>query len=316
MAVSAKNRSIDIGVCTFRRPELADTLRSLDAMEMPAGFDIRIVVADNDDTPTARDLVAALSRELTVPIHYQHAPARNISIARNACLDASIADFVAFIDDDETVTAPWLAELVAMAQQSGAAAVLGPVRARYRPDAPDWMRRGDFHSTLPVWVRGEIRTGYTCNVLLRMGSDSLRGRRFSLARGQTGGEDTEFFDQMHKAGGRIVFSPEAWVDEVVPRSRAAFDWLGRRRFRVGQTHGHLLGSSASGIGLAKQVGLASAKAIYCFASALPVVVSPVRRNRSVLRGIMHVGVVSGLVGIREIRLYGQPSPQEGGKRAA
>ncbi|RVB70522.1 glycosyltransferase, partial [Mesorhizobium sp. M7A.F.Ca.CA.002.04.1.1] len=270
----------------------------------------------NDDTPSARDLVAALSRELTVPIHYQHAPARNISIARNACLDASTADFVAFIDDDETATTPWLAELAAMAQQSGAAAVLGPVRARYRPDAPDWMRRGDFHSTLPVWVRGEIQTGYTCNVLLRMGSDSLRGRRFSLARGQTGGEDTEFFDQMHKAGGRIAFSPEAWVDEVVPRSRAAFDWLGRRRFRVGQTHGHLLGSSASGIGLAKQVGLASAKAIYCFASALPVVVSPVRRNRSVLRGIMHVGVVSGLVGIREIRLYGQPSPQEGGKRAA
>ncbi|RUX84431.1 glycosyltransferase, partial [Mesorhizobium sp. M7D.F.Ca.US.004.01.2.1] len=245
-----------------------------------------------------------------------HCPARNISIARNACLDASIADFVAFIDDDETATPSWLAELVAMAGASGAAAVLGPVRARYRPDAPDWMRRGDFHSTLPVWVRGEIQTGYTCNVLLRMGSDSLRGRRFSLARGQTGGEDTEFFDQMHKAGGRIAFSPEAWVNEVVPRSRAAFDWLGRRRFRVGQTHGHLLGSSASGIGLVKQVGLASAKAIYCFASALPVVVSPVRRNRSVLRGIMHVGVVSGLVGIREIRLYGQPSPQEGGKRAA
>ena len=316
MAMQAKNRSIDIGVCTFRRPELADTLRSLDAMEMPAGFDISIIVADNDDTPTARDLVTALSRELTVPVRYQHCPARNISIARNACLDASMADFVAFIDDDETATPRWLAELVAMAQSSGAAAVLGPVRARYRPDAPDWMRRGDFHSTLPVWVRGEIQTGYTCNVLLRMGSDSLRGRRFSLARGQTGGEDTEFFDQMHKAGGRIFFSPEAWVDEVVPRSRAAFDWLGRRRFRVGQTHGHLLGRNARGIGLVKHVGLASAKAIYCFASALPVVISPVRRNRSVLRGIMHVGVVSGLVGIREIRLYGQPSPQEGGKRAA
>lgn len=312
----AKQLSIDIGVCTFRRPELADTLRSLDAMQMPAGFDISIIVADNDDTPTARDLVTALSRELTVPVRYQHCPARNISIARNACLDASTADFVAFIDDDETATPRWLAELAAVAQASGAAAVLGPVRARYRADAPDWMQRGDFHSTLPVWVRGEIQTGYTCNVLLRMGSDSLRGRRFSLARGQTGGEDTEFFDQMHKAGGRIAFSPDAWVDEVVPRSRAAFDWLGRRRFRVGQTHGHLLGRNARGIGLVKQVGLASAKAIYCFASALPVVISPVRRNRSVLRGIMHVGVVSGLVGIREIRLYGQPSPQEGGKRAA
>jgi succinoglycan biosynthesis protein ExoM len=316
MAVQVGNRVIDIGVCTFRRPELADTLRSLAALRMPEGFDVGVIVADNDDKPSAQALVAALSQELGLPIRYRHAPARNISVARNACLDASEADFLAFIDDDETATAGWLAELVATAEGSGATAVLGPVRALYRPDAPDWMRRGDFHSTLPVWVRGEIRTGYTCNVLLRLGSESLRGRRFSLARGQTGGEDTEFFDQVHRMGGRVVFSPDAWVNEVVPRARAAFDWLGRRRFRVGQTHGRLLSQNAGGIGLAKHVGLASAKAIFCFAAALPVVASPVRRNRTVLRGIMHVGVVSGLVGIRELRLYGQPSPGEGGKRAA
>ena len=104
MAVPVNNRSIDIGVCTFRRAELADTLRSLAAMDMPSGFDVSVIIADNDDTPSARDLVTALSRELTLPIHYRHAPARNISIARNACLDASTADFVAFIDDDETAS--------------------------------------------------------------------------------------------------------------------------------------------------------------------------------------------------------------------
>ncbi|TIS60405.1 MAG: glycosyltransferase [Mesorhizobium sp.] len=316
MGVAGKNRSIDISVCTFRRPELADTLRSIAAMDMPSGFEIGVIVADNDDAPTARALVTTLARELKLAVTYRHAPARNISIARNACLDASTADLVAFIDDDETASSRWLAELVATAETSGAVAVLGPVRAHYGSDAPDWMRKGDFHSTLPVWVRGEIRTGYTCNVLLRMSDESLRGRRFSLARGQTGGEDTEFFYQMVKAGGRIAFSPEARVDEVVPRARATFDWLGRRRFRFGQTHGHLLGSNASGLRLAVQVGLASAKAAYCFASAVVTAVSPVRRNRSVLRGIMHVGVVSGLVGVREIRQYGLSSPQEGGKRAA
>lgn len=316
MDAVANPRSVDICVCTFRRPELADTLRSIAAMEMPGGFDVRVIVADNDDAPTAEPLVTALAKELKLRVAYRHAPARNISIARNACLDASTSDFVAFIDDDETASSQWLVELVAVAEADGATVVLGPVRALYRPDAPRWMRKGDFHSTLPVWVGGEIRTGYTCNVLLRMGDESLRGRRFSLARGQTGGEDTEFFDQMVKAGGWIAFAPEAWVDEVVPRSRAAFDWLGRRRFRVGQTHGHLLGRNARGLALVKEVGLASAKAAYCFASAIPVAISPVRRNRSVLRGIMHVGVVSGLVGVRELRLYGQSSPREGGNRAA
>ncbi|TIU90344.1 MAG: glycosyltransferase family 2 protein, partial [Mesorhizobium sp.] len=33
MGVAEKNRSIDICVCTFRRPELADTLRSIAALE-------------------------------------------------------------------------------------------------------------------------------------------------------------------------------------------------------------------------------------------------------------------------------------------
>ena len=316
MSAAGNTSSIDICVCTFRRAELADTLRSIAAMDMPGGFDVRVIVADNDETPTAEPLVMTLAKELKLPVVYRHAPARNISIARNACLDASTSDFVAFIDDDETASSQWLVQLVAVAEADGATVVLGPVRALYRPDAPRWMRKGDFHSTLPVWVGGEIRTGYTCNVLLRMGDESLRGRRFSLARGQTGGEDTEFFDQMVKAGGWIAFAPEAWVDEVVPRSRAAFDWLGRRRFRVGQTHGHLLGRNARGLALVKEVGLASAKAAYCFASAIPVVISPVRRNRSVLRGIMHVGVVSGLVGVRELRLYGQPTPRKGGNHAA
>ncbi|CAN7197198.1 glycosyltransferase family 2 protein [Mesorhizobium amorphae] len=316
MGAAATKRSVDICVCTFQRPELADTLRSIAAMDRPEGFEIGVVVADNDDAPSAQPLVTALAQELKLPVRYRHAPARNISVARNACLDASVSEFVAFIDDDETASPQWLAELVATADASGAAAVLGPVKARYGSGAPAWMRKGDFHSTLPVWVHGEIRTGYTCNVLLSTSDASLRDRRFSLARGQTGGEDTEFFDHMVRAGGRIAFSPRAFVDEVVPRARAAFDWLRRRRFRFGQTHGHLLGNNATGVRRAREIGLASAKAAYCFAMAIATAVSPVRRNRSVLRGIMHVGVVSGLVGISEIRQYGQPSPQEGGKRAA
>ncbi|TIX15341.1 MAG: glycosyltransferase, partial [Mesorhizobium sp.] len=86
--MAAKTRSIDICVCTFRRPELADTLRSIAAMDRPAGFEIGVVVADNDDQPSAQALVKALAQELKLPIRYRHAPARNISIARNACLDA------------------------------------------------------------------------------------------------------------------------------------------------------------------------------------------------------------------------------------
>lgn len=309
--MSAEN-SIDICVCTFRRRELADTLRSLAAMDLPKRYRIGIIVADNDEVPSASQLVADLAQELPLPIRYVHCPAHNISIARNACLDASSADFVAFIDDDEKATGSWLKRLVETAQATSADVVLGPVKARYGAGAPGWMQVGDFHSTYPVFVEGEIRTGYTCNALLRMEAPSIAGRRFSLARGQSGGEDTEFFDQVFMAGGRIAYASEAWVEEPVPQARASFGWLTRRRFRVGQTHGRLLSLKRPGIGLVGELGRASAKASYCFAAAGLALFQPVSRNRSLLRGVMHMGVLSGLVGVRELRLYGS----EGGQDAA
>ncbi|QRM57344.1 glycosyltransferase family 2 protein [Sinorhizobium sp. BG8] len=295
---------VDIAVCTFRRPQLAETLRSLGRLAVPEGTTLRIIIADNDVTPSAEPLVERLRGEIPFALHYVHCPAGNISIARNACLDSADADFLAFLDDDEVASELWLVNLLNAAEATGAEVVLGPVKAVYLSSAPEWMRNGDFHSTMPVWVRGEIRTGYTCNTLLRPDAPSLRGRRFNLALGRTGGEDTEFFTHMHEAGGRIAFAEEAWLDDPVPENRASFGWLAKRRFRVGQTHGRLLAEGASALKRPASVALAAAKATVCFVSGAVFALSPITRNRFLLRGVMHTGVVAGLLGAREIRQYG------------
>src|SRR5262249_44504381 len=98
-----KSRSaimIDVCVRTYRRLELADTLRSLAAMSVPAEAAIRVIVADNDDWPSAEELVEELAEALPFEVVYLHAPASNISVARNACLERADGDFVAFVDDD------------------------------------------------------------------------------------------------------------------------------------------------------------------------------------------------------------------------
>jgi succinoglycan biosynthesis protein ExoM len=295
---------IDVCVCTYRRQELEDTLRSLAAMELPPHVLVSVIVADNDDWPSAEEPVAALAEEMPFEVVYVHAPTSNISLARNACLEQATGDFIAFVDDDEEVSRNWLVELIATAERTGADAVLGPVQSIYSSVAPRWMQRGDFHSTMPVWVKGKIRTGYTCNVLLRRTSPHVEGRRFNLARGRTGGEDTEYFTNMRRAGGVIAFAPDARVYERVPDNRARFSWLLKRRFRVGQTHGRLLGEARDTRRIVPQVGLAAAKAGYCFAVAAALVALPVQRNRYALRGVMHAGVVSGLLGLSELRLYG------------
>lgn len=294
---------IDIAVCTFRREALSETLTSLARLTVPQGARLRVIVADNDVAPSARERVEAVP--LPMAVTYVHCPAGNISIARNTCLDHADADFIAFVDDDETVEPHWLARLLAEAEKSNADVVLGPVRAIYAADAPGWMRRGDFHSTFPVWVGGEIRTGYTCNVLMRLAAPSIAGRRFDLALGRSGGEDSAFFHQVHGAGGRIAFAGKAWVNEPVPAARARFSWLAQRRLRMGQTHGRILADRTVGPPRLIAAALAGAKCAACFAGAVALAPLPVRRNRFVLRGLLHAGVIGGLYGARAIEPYGK-----------
>ncbi len=295
---------VDIAICTYRRPMVADTLLSLFRLEVPADLSVRLIVADNDAEPSARGIIDALRERSPFPIHYVHCPKSNISIARNACLSHSEADYLAFIDDDETAPSNWLAELLKTAQETEADAVLGPVTALYDNDTPLWMRKGDFHSTRPVWVNGEIVTGYTCNTLLRMASHAVKGRRFALSLGQSGGEDTHFFTHMHQAGGRIAYAEKALLTEPVPGNRASFTWLAKRRFRSGQTHGRLQAEHKTGLRRLPLVGVTAAKIAYSAAFTLLTAFDPVRRTRSALRTALHAGALSGIFGVREIRQYG------------
>ena len=297
--------SIDICVCTFRRPHLVDTLRSLKQLRLDPNWRVQIIIADNDDTPSARELTESTARETGLPYLYLHAPARNISIARNACLNKANGELVAFIDDDELVTPEWLESMVATYQEKGADVVLGPVRAEYPPDFPEWMRKADVHSTKPAWVKGEIITGYTCNVLFNRTAKSIAGLRFRSDLGRTGGEDTVFFSTIYKAGGRIAYAPEALVTEDVPIERANLNWLFKRRYRSGQTHGLLL-LEASGFGLLRRIEnlvVAKAKASFCFLMTVLYAWQPERMRFWLLRGAVHMGVVSRLLGRKIIEPY-------------
>jgi len=291
---------IDICICTFRRAFLAETLDSIARLDLD-GHDVRVIIADNDAVPSAEPIAEDWAPRLGFPLVYVHAPAANICIARNACLDAAKGDFIAFVDDDETVSPGWLSALVNQADRTGSDVVLGPVRAIYRADAPAWMVHGDFHSTLPVRVNGTIRTGYTCNVLIRWVAP-FQALRFDPSLGRTGGEDTDFFYRLTAQGGRIDYAPAALVEEPVPVERANMAWLVRRRLRFGQTHGMLLQRSPL-----RTLPPVLAKIAWCCVMAGFTAFSPVLRRRNWLRAMLHVGVAGGILGARQAEHYGQPA---------
>jgi succinoglycan biosynthesis protein ExoM len=217
-------------------------------------------------------------------------------VARNACLDAATAPLVAFIDDDEIASTGWLAALMATLESTNANVVLGPMQAVYGPQCPGWMVKGDFHSTKPAWVGGEIITGYTSNVLFRRTAPALSGRRFRLDLA-SGGEDTIFFSAAHRAGGTIEYAANALVTEAVAVDRANFSWLLRRRFRFGQNHALvLIEDGINGvIQRVKLVAISSAKTGVCFLMACLHIASAGRWRHWILRGTLHIGTVFRLL---------------------
>ena len=298
---------ISIGLCTFRRPHVRATLESLGSLNLPPNSSLSVIVVDNDKVPSGREAVDAA--QCRFPLEYLHAPKFNISIARNAVLTAAKrqgADYLAFIDDDEIVTANWLIALRERLEESGEAVAVGPVQADYLPEAAPWLKAGRFHDTAPdVDSRGIAHTGYTCNVLLDLADPRLCDLSFDISLGRSGGEDSAYFATYQKRGGHIAYAEDALVCEVVPKERASLNWLMRRRYRMGQTHGAILSHDQT---VAHRFGLslvAAAKAAYCFAKALFLIASPEKRNKSVIRGTLHCGVISGYLGQKAIEIYGE-----------
>lgn len=296
--------TVDICICTYRREHLADTLQTVFAQNLPPELSVRVIVADNDKEPSAKALVEGLAGEAPFPVTYVHAPERNISIARNACLDHADGDWLAFIDDDETAPQDWIATLWQTARDEGLDVVFGPVIANYPDDTPTWIRQGDYHSSYVPVHRGRVATGQSGNVLMRWRASLIRHERFLLEKGRTGGEDVEFFFRLSHAGHRLGTSDAARLHETPATSRLTYSWIRRRRFAAGQFHGAHARPVDSGTS-ARLMLLASSgtKTVICLVAAVLLVWNGEAHRRWVVRSCFHAGVFAAVLGIGQAELY-------------
>ena len=295
--------TIDICVCTYRRPSIEATLRSLDAQKLPTGVTARAIVIDNDETPSARDLVERVANTLSMPVTYIHAPANNISIARNAGLEEAKAEWIAFIDDDEEAEPDWLASLLQAARLKKLDAVFGPAMAVYPEDAPVWMRNQDYHSNIPQRRGGVVQTGHTCNALLRASSSLVQGQRFLLEKGKTGGEDTEFFFRLWFNGAKLDVTEAAVVYEKVDPNRMNLKWISNRKFRSGMSYGYHSLTTRNAVTLTLAAMGAMAKIGLCYIMAGLFIWSEEKRNFWLMRGMFHRGVLASTSSKAEPELY-------------
>lgn len=251
---------ISVGICTFRRAHVRETVLSVLAQQ-PPGQDFEILVCDDDPGGSARAHLADLETGGT-RLRYLACGSRNVAVARNRLLDEADGEWIAFLDDDEIADPRWLAELMAAQARFDADIVKGFVHGVYPGGTSGWIRRAD------PYTRDYGATGTTPrrlasgNSLFRVAQARVLGLRFNPAFGRSGGEDTDFFGRLHAGGARAVACREAVVHEIVPPGRVTPAYMKSRWRRSGQTRGRKLRTgAASRSSLPRELAVALAAAL-------------------------------------------------------
>jgi len=186
------------------------------------------VVADNDALRSAKEVVSGFAATSSIPVTYCAEAQQNIPLARNKAIENASGDFVAFIDDDEFPTKPWLLTLFNACNKYGVDGMVGPVKRYFDETPPSWIVKGGFYErpTYPTGFVIDWRKGRTNNVLLnkRIFSPEIPPFRPEFRSG----EDQDFFRRMIEKGCVFMWCNEAVVYEVVPPIRWQRTFILRR----------------------------------------------------------------------------------------
>lgn len=219
--------SVAVIICTAGRDEqLARCLRSLLAQQ---ACDFEVVVVDNDPAdPRARQAVAPIAAADS-RVRYVQEPRRGLSVARNRGVSETVADVVAFTDDDVVVDRRWLSWLIAPFAAEEVAASCGLVLPfeleteaqkhfeRYAGFSKGLQRRSYGRDSGPApglllypFINGALGVGnnmaFRKEALLRAG-----GFDPALGAGAPAGscEETCAFGRVLLSGARIAYEPRA-----------------------------------------------------------------------------------------------------------
>lgn len=217
---TGKLNTVAVLLCTRDRPELlAECLASCAKLIHPPGIEVRVCVADNNETAQQRQ-ICQTARSSGLDIDYGHEPRRGYASARNCALRLAIAthaDLAIFMDDDSRADPRLVIEHVRAVERYRADAVLGRIEglSRHPREGRRVYMAGTGNISVRRWIYAREPEGI--------------GLRFDPRLDLLGQEDREFFAEVILNGGVIrqsclplVYNSEA--EEANPTS-------GERAFR-------------------------------------------------------------------------------------
>lgn len=248
---------IVLAVCTFKRPEmLRRCLASVGRLIVPEGASLVICVVDNETSKATEALVREVSAG---HVCYLPQPERGIVHARNMALDWAIdqsADWIVFLDDDQTVSEGWLTALVSAQEKTGAEVIqsavkyISPEGHTLKKAKASWNWKLKYVSTNGVLFSSRL-----------VRPEGL-GLRFDPRFNLSGCSDRFLFLQAVHEGVHCVATPEAIAIELTPETRIGLMASFQRRYKQNWINSYQDVDLYGYFGALKQIALKAVSEFY------------------------------------------------------
>jgi succinoglycan biosynthesis protein ExoM len=223
-------------IATYKRPQLLKNLiSSLLDQKLPPNISLEIIIVDNDESKGAENVVRSFSCKDAVSLSYYIQPKKNISLTRNLGLKNASGDFIAIVDDDETVDKYWIFNLIETLNKYDADIVFGFVEPVFDPNAPPWAKQRELYMSHSQKTGSIAKASYTTNCLFKTTLLRKYNIEFKPEYGLSGGEDTFFFETLRKKGAKLVYCNEAVSYEIIPMNRTRLKYIFAKSFQGGNT---------------------------------------------------------------------------------
>lgn len=203
------------------------------------------VVVNNNSTDDTAERVATFAKQHSeVNIRLVDEPKQGLSHARNRGIVESKGQFLAFIDDDETINEGFVSAYIDLFRNHGAFVGSGTLKVCYDSARPKWMSHyTEKMIANPLDLGNEIIT-ITRTITPTGGNMAFNREVFNLygnfdtALGRKGdelfgGEENDLFDRIRDLGERVFYTPHAVAYHHIADKKLTPEYFDKLAYGVG-----------------------------------------------------------------------------------
>ena len=235
-------------VATYNRAEsLLRTLESVVLQSADPTLWECVVVNNNSTDNTAQAFAAFAADHTTFNLRMVDEPKQGLSNARNCGIAAAEGEYIAIIDDDETLELGYIETYIEFFDSFPTAlAAGGAVKAVYERSRPRWMSHYTEQMIANPLDLDIVVTLFPASRVPAGGNMAFRRAAFEkvglfnprLGRnGQSliGGEENDLFARLRRAGELLYFVPGAAIYHHIPQSKLTDEYFDRLSYNVGRS---------------------------------------------------------------------------------